>query len=85
MGQVKVFVVEKTQFNELLRGQARVRNLPPDGDVVSASHVGHRLGFMVYSASYPHADPRQPLPTVQAVLEKFGEAAVIPGSTRSRV
>jgi len=69
--QVKVFVLEKNQFNLLLRGQARIRNLPQDGDVVTASHVGSRLGFLVYSAAYPHADPRHPLPIVQAVLERL--------------
>lgn len=69
--QVKVFVLDKDHFNLLLRGKARVRNLPQDGDIVSASHVGHRLGFMVYSAAYPHADPRQPLPTVTAVVERL--------------
>ena len=69
--QVKVFVLDKSQFNLLLRGQARVRNLPADGNIVSASHVGPQLGFLVYSPSYPHADPRQPLPTVTAVLEKI--------------
>ena len=69
--QVKVFVLDKSQFNLLLRGQARVRNLPADGDIVSASHLGTRLGFLVYSPSYPHADPRQPLPTVTAVLERL--------------
>ena len=47
-----------------------MRNLPANGDIVSASHVGPRLGFLVYSPSYPHADPRQPLPTVTAVLER---------------
>jgi len=69
--QVKVFVLDKRQFNLLLRGQARVRNLPADGDIVSASHVGSQLGFLVYSANYPHADPRAPLPTVTAVLERL--------------
>jgi hypothetical protein len=69
--QVKVFVLDKRQFNLLLRGEARVRNLPADGDVVCASHVGSQLGFMVFSPSYPHADPRVPLPTVTAVLERL--------------
>ena len=69
--QLKVFILDKRQFNLLLRGQARVRNLPADGDIVSASHYGGQLGFLVYSPSYPHADPRVPLPTVTAVLEKL--------------
>lgn len=71
--QVKVFVLDKSQFNLLLRGKARVRNLPADGDIVSASHVGPMLGFLVYSASYPHADMKLPLPTVTAVLERMDE------------
>jgi hypothetical protein len=68
--QVKIFVLEKDHFNLLLRGKARIRNLPQDGDIVSAAHVGDRLGFTVYSASYPHADPRK-LPTVTAVVERL--------------
>jgi hypothetical protein len=68
--QVKIFVLDKSQFNLLLRGQALVRNLPADGDVVAASHHGGMMGFMVYSAGYPHPDPRRPLPVVQAVLER---------------
>jgi hypothetical protein len=68
--QVKVLVLEREHFSLLLRGEARVRNLPGDADVVSASHYGNRLGFMVYSASYPHAEQDQPLPLVRAVMER---------------
>jgi hypothetical protein len=68
--QVKVLVLEREHFSLLLRGEARVRNLPGDADVVSASHLGNRLGFMVYSASYPHAEQGQPLPLVRAVVER---------------
>jgi hypothetical protein len=68
--QVKVLVLEREHFSLLLRGQARVRNLPGDADVVSVSHFGNRLGFMVYSASYPPAEQGQPLPLVRAVMER---------------
>jgi hypothetical protein len=70
-GQVKVFVLEQRHFNLLLRGEARVRNLPKDGDVAAASHFGARLGFMVFSQSYPQADAGKPLPMVQAVVERL--------------
>ncbi len=65
--QVKVFVLEKSQFNLLLRGQARVRNLPADGDIVSASHVGPRR----LPRLQPYLSARRPLPTVTAVLERL--------------
>jgi hypothetical protein len=69
--QVKVLTLEREHFSLLLRGEARVRNLPRDADVVSASHYGPRLGFMVYSASYPHAEVGLPLPAVPAVIERL--------------
>jgi hypothetical protein len=69
--QLKLFVLDRAQIDLLLRGQARLRNLPADGQIVGASPLGREVGFTVYSASYPHTDPREPLPTVTAVLERL--------------
>lgn len=69
--QLRLFVLDRAQVELLLRGRARLRNLPPDGQIVGAAPLGRGVGFTVYSAGYPHADPRAPLPTVTAVLERL--------------
>jgi hypothetical protein len=69
--QLKLFVLERAQVDLLLRGQARLRNLPADGQIVAAAPLGRGVGFTVFSASYPHTDPREPLPAVTAVLERL--------------
>jgi hypothetical protein len=69
--QLRLFVLGREQMDLLLRGQARLRNLPADGQVVTAAPLGREVGFTVYSASYAPADPRAPLPVVTAVLERL--------------
>jgi hypothetical protein len=69
--QLKLFVLDRAQVDLLLHGRARLRNLPADGQIVAAAPQGRGLGFTVYSASYPHADPRDPLPVVTALLERL--------------
>jgi len=71
VSQLRLFVLDHAQVNLLLRGRARLRNLPADGQLVAAAPLGREVGFTVYSASYPHADPRDALPTVTAVLERL--------------
>ena len=71
MSQLKLFVLDRAQVDLLLRGRARLRNLPADGQIVAAAPLGREVGFTVYSASYAHANPREPLPTVTAVLERL--------------
>lgn len=71
MSQLRLFVLDRGQVDLLLRGQARLRNLPADGQIVAAAPLGRQVGFTVYSAGYAHSDPREPLPTVTAVLERL--------------
>lgn len=71
MSQLRLFVLDRAQVDLLFRGRARLRNLPADGQIVAAAPLGQQVGFTVYSAGYAHADPRKPLPTVTAVLERL--------------
>jgi len=73
--QVKVFVLDREHFTAVLRGEARIRNLPSDAQVVAGAHLGAKFGFRVFSQSYQRVPFGEPPPTVQAVVERIAGSA----------
>lgn len=69
--RVRILTMPVEHFGLLLRGEARVVNLPADGQIVAASHMGSILGFRVHSDSYPPADGRAQIPISVAVIERL--------------
>lgn len=68
--QVKVLAFSMRALTCVLRGEARVVNVPADAEVVAACPdlEGKRVGLMVFSASYPRVPCGQRLPVLTAVV-----------------
>ncbi len=69
--QVKVFVLDRQHFTAVLRGEARIRNLPADAQVVAGTHLGSRFGFRVFSQSYQRVPFGEQAPIIQAIVERL--------------
>lgn len=69
--QLRVLVIPREHIKAYLLGQARVRNLPPDADVLGAESYGAQLGILVYSDHYDCVPPRKQIPCSPAVIERL--------------
>ncbi len=69
--RVRVLTVSREHWNLFLRGQARILNLPADGDIVAAVPLGDQIGFRVHSARYDQVPEGQQLPVSVAVVERL--------------
>lgn len=67
--RAKVLVLPLASLLAVLRGEKRVRNLPPDAELAGAVPVGRDLGIRVHSTIYKTVDEGTPIPTAPAVLE----------------
>lgn len=67
-GCAKVYLLDLRQIARVLRGEARVRNLPADAEIVALHVEGNDLGLRVHSASFPPSAHGERLPVVSAVL-----------------
>lgn len=76
--RVRVYVLGMHALLPLMRGEARVRNLPADARMVALSPTadGKRLGVMVDSSTFPVVPHGQQVPIVCGVLEELRGAAV---------
>lgn len=67
--RVRVYVLPVERLLPLMLGEARVRNLPPDAEVVAACAVDLvQVGVRVYSPSFAPVPERDPIPVVVAVF-----------------
>ena len=69
--QLRVLVLPMREFGAVLRGEARIANLPSNGEVqaVWADARGRNVGLRVFCPAYravPHGDPLPVFPAVVA-------------------
>lgn len=73
--QVKVISLSMQDFTAVLRGEARVRNFPSDGQVLAACPdiEARRVGVCVFSAQFRSVPAGVRLPVLTAVIESLVE------------
>lgn len=67
--RLRIMSVPKEHWLNLLRGTARIRNLPADASIVAATPVGDRVGFRVHSERFSPVPHGEPIPVVISVIE----------------
>lgn len=73
MSGAKVMFISREHLTLVLRGEARIRNLPPDAEISAflphSLNLRAGLALRIQSATFPVLCAGTPLPTMTAVLE----------------